>query len=99
MTENLMLALAFGAGSLLGMFFFGGLWWTVQKGLQSKRPGLWFFSSMLLRTGITLAGFYWLAADHWPRLLACLLGFVVARFIVVRLTRFESTKLPETVEE
>lgn len=99
MTDNLILALAFGAGSLLGMFFFGGLWWTVQKGLQSNRPGLWFLSSMLLRTGITLAGFYWLAADHWQRLLVCLLGFILARFIVIRLTRFKPAISHQPTEE
>ena len=40
------------AGALLGAFFFGGLWWTVQKGVASERPALWFLGSLLLRTGI-----------------------------------------------
>ncbi|MGR9114952.1 MAG: N-ATPase subunit AtpR [Gammaproteobacteria bacterium] len=99
MNDNLMLALAFGAGALLGGFFFGGLWWTVQKGIKSRRPALWFFSSMLLRTAITLAGFYGVAADQWQRFLACLAGFIVVRFIVVRLTRSWPIKSPEPVEE
>ena len=99
MNDNLMLVLAFGAGALLGGFFFGGLWWTVQKGITSKRPGLWFFGSMLLRTGITLAGFYGVAADQWQRFLACLAGFIAARFIVVRLSRAWSIKSAEPVEE
>ena len=30
------LALAFFGGTLLGTFFFGGLWWTVQKGVASE---------------------------------------------------------------
>jgi hypothetical protein len=34
-----------------------------------------------------LAGFYSVSGGHWDRLLACLLGFVIARFIVTRLTR------------
>lgn len=88
MNENLMLTLAFAIGALLGTFFFGGLWWTVQKGVQSKTPALWFFSSMLLRTGVTLIGFYGVAAGQWQRFLACLLGFAIARLILVRLTRF-----------
>ena len=45
------------AGVLLGAIFFGGLWWTVRKGVSSKRPALWFFGSLLLRTSIVLAGF------------------------------------------
>ncbi len=84
----LALGLAFLAGALLGAFFFGGLWWTVQKGMTSERPALWFLGSLLLRTGVILAGFYFVSQGHWSRLGACLLGFVVARVIVVkRLTR------------
>ncbi|MGR9044682.1 MAG: N-ATPase subunit AtpR [Gammaproteobacteria bacterium] len=99
MNDNLMWVLAFGAGGMLGAFFFGGLWWTVHRGLKSKRPALWFIGSMLIRSGITLAGFYGVAADQWQRLLACLAGFIVARFIVVRLTRSWPIKTPEPVEE
>jgi len=93
------LVLALGVGSLLGAFFFGGLWWTVQKGVNAKHPALWFFSSMLLRTGITLTGFYGVSAGHWQRFLACLVGFVIVRFIVLRMTRSELLKAPETVED
>jgi F1F0 ATPase subunit 2 len=80
-------ALVFAAGLLLGGVFFGGLWWTVQQGLASKRPALLFLVSLLLRTGVVLGGFYVLGGDDWLRLVVCLLGFVCARFIVSRLTR------------
>ena len=84
MSEILALALALSAGVLLGVFFFGGLWWTVQKGVTSERPALWFLGSLLLRTGVILAGFYFVSQGHWSRLVACLVGFVVVRVIVVR---------------
>ena len=87
MNETLTLVLALVTGVLLGAMFFGGLWWTVRKGVSSKRPALWFFGSLLLRTSIALAGFYFVARGHWERLLVCLLGFVIARLIVTRLTR------------
>ncbi len=87
MNETLTLMSAFVTGVLLGAIFFGGLWWTVQKGISSKRPALWFFGSLLLRTSIALAGFYFIARGHFERLLVCLLGFVIARLIVTRLTR------------
>lgn len=86
MNEMLSLALALVAGLLLGAFFFAGLWWTVRKGVLSKQPALWFFGSMLLRTGIIIAGFYFVGCGHWERLVTCLLGFVIARFIVTRVT-------------
>ena len=63
-----MLALV--AGVLLGAIFFGGLWWTVRKGVSSKQPALWFFGSLLLRMSIALAGFYFVGRGHWERLLA-----------------------------
>jgi F1F0 ATPase subunit 2 len=86
MNETLSLAPAFVAGVLLGAIFFGGLWWTVRKGVSSKRPALWFFGSLLLRTSIALAGFYFIGRGHWERIVVCLLGFVLARLIVTRLT-------------
>ena len=86
MNETLTLALAWVTGGVLGTIFFGGLWWTVRKGVSSKQPALWFFGSLLLRMSIALAGFYFVSGGHWDRLLACLLGFVIARFIVTRLT-------------
>lgn len=89
MNETLSLILACVVGVSLGMLFFGGLWWTIRKGVSSTRPALWFTGSTLLRVSIVLVGFYFISAGHWDRLLACLLGFVAARFIVTRLTRAE----------
>jgi len=85
MHELLTLSLSGLAGVVLGGFFFGGLWWTVRKGAASRRPGRWFFGSLLLRMGIAVSGFYLIGADDWRRLLICLLGFVIARFIVTAL--------------
>jgi F1F0 ATPase subunit 2 len=87
MNELLPLMPAFVMGVLLGAMFFGGLWWTVRKGASSKQPALLFFGSLLLRTSIALAVFYFVARDHWKKLLVCLLGFVIARLIVTRITQ------------
>jgi F1F0 ATPase subunit 2 len=99
MNEIPALALACFAGALLGVFFFGGLWWTVQKGVASERPALWFMGSLMLRTSLILAGFYFVSQGHWSRLAMCLVGFVIARLIVVkRLTHApveEHTRLEE----
>jgi len=83
----LALLLALLAGGALGAFFFGGLWWTVRRGLAANQPALWMLSSALLRVGVALAGFYGVAGGDWRRLVACLIGFVVARQITLRLTR------------
>ncbi|RAR62834.1 MULTISPECIES: ATP synthase subunit I [Halomonadaceae] len=75
------------AGLALGAFFFGGLYWTVRRGLVSTRPARWFLASLAVRLAVTLYGFYLVAGDQWPRLLACLVGFLIARVAVTWLTR------------
>lgn len=74
-------------GGVLGLFFFGGLWWTVRRAIGARQPALWILGSLVLRTSVVLAGFYLGCGPHWDRLLTCLFGFVVARLVVVRLTR------------
>jgi len=92
MNELVQLALALLAGLLLGAIFFGGLWWTVLKGVSARQPALWFSISLLLRTGITLAGFYMVSNADWKRLMVCLLGFIIARLIITRLTAMTMAK-------
>ena len=87
MNDALTLVLAGVAGLLLGAIFFGGLWWTVRKGMSSRRPALLFACSLLLRLSIVAAGFYFVGRGHWEPLLLCLFGFAVSRPIVTRLTR------------
>ena len=87
MNEVLTLTLAWVAGLGLGAIFFGGLWWTVRRGVSFPQPALWFLGSLLLRMSIAVAGFYFVSAGHWQRLLLCLLGFIMARLLVTWLTR------------
>ena len=87
MNNILFLTLALVAGLLLGSIVVAGLWWTVRKGVFSKSPGLWFLGSMLMRMSFVLAGFYFVGRGDWERLVTCLIGFIIARFIVTRLTR------------
>ncbi|MDD2271575.1 MAG: ATP synthase subunit I [Desulfuromonadaceae bacterium] len=94
-TAVLTLVLAGLAGGVIGLFFFGGLWWTVRKGVSAQQPALWFFGSMVLRMCVALAGFYIVSNRHLDRLMFCLLGFFLARIIVMRLTRVaEKTAYP-----
>jgi F1F0 ATPase subunit 2 len=87
MSEFMSLVFALLVGALLGVFFFAGLWWTVRKLESSKQVALLFLGSMLLRTSAVIIGFYFILGDNWKRLLAGLLGFIIARIIVTRLTR------------
>ena len=99
MNNFLMLTIALTAGLLLGAVFFGGLWWTIRKGLSSKHPAAWFLGSLLLRMSVTLAGFYWVGRGHWERLIMCLVGFVMARLTVTWLSRPLEPEQMHTAEE
>jgi F1F0 ATPase subunit 2 len=72
---------------VLGIIFFGGRWWTIQRGLRSARPAAWFLGSILARAATVLAGFYLVSQGDWRRLVACLLGFLASRILVMHLTQ------------
>jgi F1F0 ATPase subunit 2 len=96
----LTLALTWLAGMTLGGIFFGGLWWTVRKALASSLPGIWFLGSLLLRMGVVLAGFYFVAGRHAERAATCGVGFAMARWAVTRRTRLPSeTSQPCSMQE
>lgn len=86
------MALVFMAGLALGTLFFGGLWLTVKKMVTSKAPAFLFLGSFLFRGGITLLGFYYIAVGNWQTMLSCLVGFVMARFIITRITKQDEVK-------
>ncbi len=87
MSDVLILALSGLAGLGLGTFFFYGLWLTVRKTLTAATPAIWMLGSFVVRMGITVTGFYYVGNGNWQRLLASLLGFIVARYLVIYLTR------------
>ena len=75
------------AGMALGTVFFGGLWWTVSRGLTATAPALWFGLSALLRMAVVLSGLYYFARLGLPNLAASLCGLLVARGAIGRLAR------------
>ncbi|MEO9146201.1 MAG: ATP synthase subunit I [Ginsengibacter sp.] len=87
MTEISYMILVFIVGMLLGTLFFGGLWFTVKKTVVSKTPALWVFGSFLFRVSITLLGFYFIGLGDWEKLIICLIGFIIARFLVIHYTK------------
>lgn len=74
-------ALAGGIG--LGIFYFGGLWLTIQYLPDTRRPGVLTLGSFLVRMGVILTGFYLLMDGQWERLLICLVGFLGTRNFLV----------------
>jgi len=99
MNESLILAGDLLAGVLLGAFFFGGLWWTIQMRSPSEWSGLLFAGSLLIRMAVALTGFYALSHGDWRRLVACLAGFLLARIALTRLIHLPPRKSTRTVQE
>lgn len=84
MVDFLTAIAVFFAGFLAGLAFFGGLLLTVDKGLSSRHPALWFFGSWMLRVVFTVGVFYLVSGGQWQRLLICMAGFLVARVALTR---------------
>jgi F1F0 ATPase subunit 2 len=78
------LTLAGVAGLALGLFYFGGLWLTVRRIAGTTRPAFLMLGSFVVRLLVTLCGFYLVMDGRWERLLACLAGFLVMRFVLTR---------------
>ncbi|WP_426370286.1 ATP synthase subunit I [Pseudocolwellia sp. HL-MZ7] len=89
MSDLLGLILIFLLGLWFGSFFFIGLWWTVQKSVQSTHPASWIVISFVVRMSVTVSGFYLVVIYQtvdpaWLRLMVCFSGFIIARFIISR---------------
>lgn len=83
----------FGAGVCIGTAYFWGLWHTVKAGLKSDWAPALFLGSLVVRLAVTVLALTTLAQHRIDRLLICLTGFLVGRFVTVafivpdRLTR------------
>lgn len=94
MNDGLMLALSALAGVLLSALSLGGLWWTVRVGMTSKQPAVLFLASLVVRTLVVVAGFYWVSGGQAPRLVACLVGYIVARTVITRVAGAPLKQVP-----
>lgn len=86
MSEIISFMPAWFAGVILGILFFGGLWLTINYGLRSKNSVWIFTSSFIIRMMVVLFGFYYVGGNSWRKMLVCLLGFLITRFVITRIT-------------
>ena len=82
--NGISMAIAVPAGVLLGVFFYGGLWLTVQRVASTGHPILLTIGSFWLRMVIVLAGFVVLARRGFVDVTLAMAGFVVGRMLVSR---------------
>jgi F1F0 ATPase subunit 2 len=93
MTETLTMLLIIALGFMLGIAFFASLWWTIKQGLTSTRPIFLFLVSALFRTSLTLVGFYFISNNSLKYFLLCLLGFLIGRFMMIRIVRLPASPM------
>lgn len=85
MTHSLLLlGIPFAVGIGLGLFYFGGLWMTIQRLPTTSWPAVLTFGSFWVRSAACGWGFYWVMDGQWERLAACLLGFLGTRSVLIR---------------
>jgi F1F0 ATPase subunit 2 len=87
-------------GLLIGGWYFGGLWWTVKRMPQANRPLQLYLLSLAVRLLIVAITFYVMIKwFDWLHLLACLAGFLAARFfIIIYQVKSEMRDAPEDCE-
>jgi F1F0 ATPase subunit 2 len=88
MNEMVMIILYFLAGAAIGVVYFGGLWWTLRRLGRCRKPHWLALGSFGLRSGICLAGLFWIAREgRWEHVVSSLLGLLAARWVLVHLLR------------
>jgi F1F0 ATPase subunit 2 len=81
--------LSLGAGGLLGILYFGGLWWTVTKFQSAKvqstngAVGL-YLASVVIRTSVLLLCLFLLMQLGMVPLCLAIAGFFLARTVMIR---------------
>ena len=71
-------------GLAVGIAYYGGLWWTVNRVGTFDRPGLLFGVSFFTRTALALGGLFLFTGLHWLLIAAYMASFIVARIYLTR---------------
>lgn len=83
MSVNILnLAQVFALGLILGVVYCVMLWYALGRLRLSQRSVFGLLGSAVPRLGLILAAFYWVMDNRWERLLVCLAGFLVTRYVV-----------------
>ena len=80
----LLLLLALAGGIILGLMYFGGLWWTIQQSGRQDQTLLLFAGSFIIRLALVIGGFYLISGGQVDRLAVALVGFIIARQIWIK---------------
>lgn len=76
------LASSAAGGAIIGLVFFGGLYWTLASLPRRRNPAPWALLSLVVRLAVAAGGFFFIGAGDWRRLLAGLAGFLAVRIVL-----------------
>lgn len=75
--------MAFIAGIVLGVLFFGGLYLTVQNLAKTEHPSVLMMASLVIRMAILILGLYLVRGDSYLNIPLALMGILLVRIIMV----------------
>jgi F1F0 ATPase subunit 2 len=75
------------AGAIIGVGYFAAMRWAVGRLLSSRTPTVWLAGGAVVRLALVLPLFCLVMAGEWPRMLACLAGFIAGRVLLTRMWR------------
>ena len=89
MLDQLSLAWQLGVSGLIGLVlgavYFYALWLTIRRLPQARHPAAMLLASAVLRLGMLFTGLYFVTlGGHWERLLAAVVGIILARILLTR---------------
>lgn len=86
-------------GVILGIIFFGGLYWTVQNLPRAKHPALLMTVSLFFRMGVTVGTFFYVAKGGYKGILLVLAGMLAVRIAMTFTIKNPKEKPKEQLEE
>lgn len=75
--------IAFLIGTILGIVYFGGLYFSVRKMSKVKYPSLLMITSFFLRMGVLVGVFFYTSKGGYKDMLFTFLGLMLVRFVMI----------------
>ena len=91
-SEIIQLPGSFAGGCLLGLIYFGGLWWITQRLATSPHPGSLALSSLTVRMSVLLLGLFAAVQLGAAAVISTGLGLLAARQLMIQHVRAGSAR-------
>jgi len=71
-------------GTALGLLYFGGLWWTVNRIRNVDHAVGFYLASLIIRAAVLLLSLFWLLQLGIVNLFVAVIGFFAVRLVLIR---------------